>query len=268
MRILSLSEDSIRLHYSHDSLKMLYKKSSQAGSMQLANIKRELDNKDLEVTQSAHKSQTIIYTLASYDVESNTIYRQLDRYIQKYVNYGAVVNKSYWDVVISLPDDLIFANNEHTVLSSSGENVVSAIISLMKQHPKYNMDIAEFSRPEKHSYFKDSVVTYNVVDTIYQKIGEPDSLNVYQEIAVEYSYKGFRIDKNKVNYKTPASMKKGTAIIEYIESLGDQAKGVSYNGAVYTYLPKQFHEPRIKGNMTEIIINPRTSSILRDIGSL
>lgn len=267
MQILALSEDSMRLHYSYDSLEVLYKKNSQYGSIQLANIKRELDNKDLEVNHSVQKSQSIISTLTSYDVEANTIYRQLDRYFQQYRNSGTETNKSYWNVVISLPDDLIFANNEHTSLSPTGKKIISAIVTLVKNHPKYNIDITEFSRPEKKTYFKDTVVTYTVTDTLYQKIGKPDSLNVYDEIAVQYSYEGFRVDKTQVHYKTPASMNKGTAIIEYIESLGTRAKGVTYNGAVYTYLPKQLHEPRFKTNMTEIIINPKISSILRDIGS-
>lgn len=263
MKLMSLSEDSLKMHYSFDSLLILHEKQSHLGFIQIANIKRALENKNSEVTHVEQKSQSIIYSFKSFDIESNSIYRQLKRLVQQYNNQGILVSKSYWDVSINLPNDLIFKNNNIDSLSAKGMNIIESIVSIVKQYPKYHIDITEYSKPYTKSFITQKIKTKIIKDTLQH--ATIDSTGVNKTIDIGYSYTGFDITDDKITIKYPLGMHKGTPIINYIEMISNHNE-ISYSGSIITNKPASLDSIAYE-KIINIIITPKTTSILRDIGS-
>ena len=263
MRILSLKRDSMKYHYDYDSLYNAYRKNTETGKLQIANIKRELNNRDIEVNHIEQQSKEIVYAFNSFEVETNTIYRQLGKFFYRYRAFGAKIKNNNWSVVITLPDNLLYIDDSHYILSQSGGKIINAVSVLISEHPQYHMDIVEYSRPS-NSY-------YTVVDSISSRIVS-DTLNYTidstgQVLNIPYSYPKIDVIKKELVVANPVSMKKGTSIIEYIEQL-DHCKKISYRGVVYTSKPHDHKAPALEVNTVEIIISPKISSLLNDVGLL
>ena len=263
MHILSLKRDSIKYHYDYDSLYIAYKKTDEIGKIKIANIKRELNNRDIEVSHIEQHSNVIIHSFRSFDVETNTIYRQLAKIFYRYRNRGAKIDKEYWNVVITLPDDLLYADDKFAELSQSGRSLIGAIASLTNRHPKYHMDIIEYSLPTQNRYVVvDSTYTRTVTGTVEYKVD-----STQQVLNVPYCYEVKEVTQKELVVNSPASMVKGTTISNYIEEL-KRLTDLSYSGVVYTYKPNGVDAPELKKNTVEIVISPKLTSLLKDVGLL
>ncbi len=265
MHLMSLREDSIRYHYAYDSLMNIYHQTTTTGSMEIANIRRQLDDKDLEVKQKQAKSQLIVNAFNSVNVEANAIYKQLNRYIYKYESRGARIYSSNWTITISLPDDLMFDNNDFKTLSSDGKNIVSSVAGLLNSNTNFQMDIAEDSKSRFETIVSDTIVTYKAVDTLYHTIKAIDTTQLDTIVPIQYEVERFRIGQKENKIYFPASMQRGSAIVGYLEGADSYPlKDLTYFGKIIVRKQREYGT----SNGMEIIITPKIKSLLKTVGAL
>lgn len=261
MRILSLKRDSIKYHYGYDSLFNAYKRTTEMGKMRIANIQRELTNRDIEVTEIEQQSKEIIYSFKSFDVETKTIYRQLKNFFYGYSAHGAHIVKENWDIVITLPDDLIFEDSDCVNLSKYGKRIINWLTMLISKYPKYHIDIIEQSVATRDNYtIVDGVSERIILDTIEYVVDSSQ-----QVLSIPYSYSVEEVTQKEITVEIPASIRRGAVIVEYIESL-DYSKNMSYNCVVHTNRAKGDGVVDLGRNVVEIVISPKMTSLLKDIG--
>ncbi len=258
MKLLSLSEDSIRLHYAFDSLMNKHQEVSYIGSVELANAKRELDNKDLEVTQIEQNSKKIMYSFRSYDVEINTLSRQLERFVLRYRSAGAKVENHLWSTVLTLPTGLIYEDNSYEKLSQQGVSIVTAIGNLAKQYPKFSIATVEYSEPTVKTITTEKIQTFEVLDSVKYTYQVDSVTN--KTIYLPYSYEGFKKSVEDIDIPVPMNIKKSSAIIQYIKC---NYPDVVILGNVISTKQIGYNESSI-----QVIIAPRIKSLLTDIGKL
>ncbi len=258
MGLLSLSEDSIHMHYAYDSLMNRHLAVSYSGSIELANARRELDNKDFEVTQKEQDSKKIIYSFRNYDVEINTIARQLERFMIRYKSQGVSVENNYWNVVMTLPTSLIYEGNSYDKLSTQGINIATSIGNLAKQYGKFRIETIEYSEPSVKEIKTQEVHTFEVVDSV--KYTHKVDSTIVNTIYLPYSYTGFEKSEKNIEVKMPMRLKKSNRLIQYLKS---KDSDIAINGKVLSTRPRGYQE-----NVIQIIIAPRIKSLLTDIGKL
>lgn len=264
---VALQRDTLRLHYAYEKLSKSYRDITQTGSLELAQAHRLLDDKNVESIKREEQAKAVNYALKTIDLEVNTLYRTLISKLQRYQQYGVLVESAFWRVTVSVPDDLLFSSDDHSRLSSRGETIVSAILAAAAENSRFELGIREIAAPGTIKVTRDSIVTIHTRETVPYMVQAIDTLALIgtAPVLLERDVVKYEIVKKEGFEESPARLVKGSPVLKYIESNKRLLNQLTYYGVAVT---GRSAEGGGRGDAVEFVIQPKLSGVLKTIGNI